>query len=83
MLQILCSNHNIYPFYFSAAIYANRHYLRIYEGTHPERLAQNGDDKPKVIGDVFIHPTATVDPSAKVWMKIDLHELTRECLLKV
>lgn len=49
-----------------AAIYANRHYLAIYQRSHPQRLAKNGEGKPKVIGDVFIHPTATVHPSAKL-----------------
>ncbi|XP_059167206.1 mannose-1-phosphate guanyltransferase alpha-B-like isoform X2 [Physella acuta] len=47
-----------------AAVYANRHYLAIYKSSHPERLAKNGDGLPKIIGDVFIHPTATVHPTA-------------------
>ncbi|XP_076455642.1 mannose-1-phosphate guanylyltransferase regulatory subunit alpha-A-like isoform X1 [Babylonia areolata] len=47
-----------------AAIYANRHYLAIYKRTHPERLATNGEGRPKVTGDVFIHPTAQVHPTA-------------------
>ncbi|XP_025080553.1 mannose-1-phosphate guanyltransferase alpha-A-like isoform X2 [Pomacea canaliculata] len=47
-----------------AAIYTNRHYLAIYRRTHPERLAVNGEGKPKVTGDVFIHPTAQVHPTA-------------------
>ncbi|XP_046376615.1 mannose-1-phosphate guanylyltransferase regulatory subunit alpha-A-like isoform X1 [Haliotis cracherodii] len=47
-----------------AAIYANRHYLAIYHSTHPERLTTNGEGKIKVIGDVFIHPTAMVHPTA-------------------
>lgn len=47
-----------------AAIYANRHYLAIYRRTHRERLAVNGEGKPKVTGDVFIHPTAQVHPTA-------------------
>ncbi|XP_041374507.1 LOW QUALITY PROTEIN: mannose-1-phosphate guanyltransferase alpha-B-like [Gigantopelta aegis] len=47
-----------------AAVYANRHYLAIYKNTHPERLAVNGDGKPRIIGDVFIHSTASVNPSA-------------------
>jgi len=47
-----------------AAIYANRHYLDMYKEHHPNRLATNGDGKPKIIGDVFIHPTASVDPTA-------------------
>ncbi|XP_077979372.1 mannose-1-phosphate guanylyltransferase regulatory subunit alpha-A-like isoform X1 [Glandiceps talaboti] len=47
-----------------SAIYANRHYLELYGKYHPERLAENCDDGPKIIGDVFIHPTANVDSSA-------------------
>lgn len=59
---------HLYTFclYYSAAIYTNRHYLAIYRRTHPERLAVNGEGKPKVTGDVFIHPTAQVHPTAVV-----------------
>ncbi|XP_014772370.1 mannose-1-phosphate guanyltransferase alpha-A isoform X1 [Octopus bimaculoides] len=49
-----------------AAVYANRHYLAIYNKTHPERLAVNTEDSPKIIGDVYIHPTAQVDPTCVV-----------------
>ncbi|XP_071149274.1 mannose-1-phosphate guanyltransferase alpha-A-like isoform X2 [Mytilus edulis] len=47
-----------------AAIYANRHYLAIYQTTHKDRLAANGEGKPKIIGDVTIHPTAQIHPTA-------------------
>ncbi|XP_052234377.1 mannose-1-phosphate guanyltransferase alpha-A-like isoform X2 [Dreissena polymorpha] len=47
-----------------AAIYANRHYLKLYRKTHPERLAKNGAGKPQIIGDVFIHPSAQVNETA-------------------
>lgn len=47
-----------------SAIYANRHYLELYREGHVERLAENGDGRPTILGDVFIHPTATVDASA-------------------
>lgn len=47
-----------------AAIYANRHYLAIYQQTHQERLARNGEGKPRIIGDVTIHPTAQIHPTA-------------------
>ncbi|XP_045107847.1 mannose-1-phosphate guanyltransferase alpha-A-like isoform X1 [Portunus trituberculatus] len=47
-----------------SAIYANRHYLQLYHRTHPSRLTDNGPSKPKIVGDVYIHPSATVDPSA-------------------
>ena len=56
----------IFTFLSRAAVYANRHYLAIYQKYHPERLSKNGDGKPRIIGDVFIHPTATVHPSAVV-----------------
>lgn len=47
-----------------SAIYANRHYLDLYHKTHPDRLTKCGKDKPTIIGDVFIHPTATVHSTA-------------------
>ncbi|KAL3853966.1 hypothetical protein ACJMK2_013267 [Sinanodonta woodiana] len=47
-----------------AVIYANRHYLELYRDTHLDRLAKNGEGKPKVIGDVFIHSSAQVHPTA-------------------
>ncbi|XP_013401011.1 mannose-1-phosphate guanyltransferase alpha-A [Lingula anatina] len=47
-----------------ATIYANRHYLAIYHRTHPDRLAKNGEGKPTIIGDVYIHPSASVHESA-------------------
>lgn len=48
----------------SAAIYANRHYLNLYRTSAPKRLTSS--EKSNVIGDVFIHPTASVDPTAVV-----------------
>lgn len=51
---------------YRAAIYANRHYLAIYKRTHPERLAVNSEGKPRISGDVFIHPTAQVHPTSVV-----------------
>uniref|UniRef100_A0A673HIL3 Mannose-1-phosphate guanyltransferase alpha-B-like n=1 Tax=Sinocyclocheilus rhinocerous TaxID=307959 RepID=A0A673HIL3_9TELE len=47
-----------------SAIYASRLYLKQYHQSHPERLATNQDGTPKIIGDVYIHPTANIDPSA-------------------
>lgn len=52
--------------YFRAAIYANRHYLALYQNWHKERLARSGELKPQIIGDVYIHPTADVHPTAVV-----------------
>ncbi|XP_042298612.1 mannose-1-phosphate guanyltransferase alpha isoform X4 [Sceloporus undulatus] len=47
-----------------SAIYANRLYLSCYSHCHPERLAQNQSDGPTIRGNVYIHPTASVDASA-------------------
>ena len=55
-----------YVLYCSSAIYANRHYLNIYHRTNPDRLAVNGADKPLIYGDVYIHPSASVHPTAVV-----------------
>uniref|UniRef100_A0AC35FIW7 Nucleotidyl transferase domain-containing protein n=1 Tax=Panagrolaimus sp. PS1159 TaxID=55785 RepID=A0AC35FIW7_9BILA len=45
----------------AAALYANRHYLRLYRERYPERLCSKG---AKIEGDVFIDPSATVHPTA-------------------
>ncbi|XP_053140998.1 mannose-1-phosphate guanyltransferase alpha isoform X3 [Hemicordylus capensis] len=47
-----------------SAIYANRLYLSCYSQCHPERLAQNHPGGPTIRGNVYIHPTASVDASA-------------------
>ncbi|KAG9277646.1 mannose-1-phosphate guanyltransferase alpha-B [Astyanax mexicanus] len=48
-----------------SAIYASRLYLNRYHQTHPERLATNQEEEgPKIIGDVYIHPTANIDSTA-------------------
>lgn len=47
-----------------SAIYANRLYLNQYHSTHPDRLANCDQGGPKIIGNVYIHPTATIDPTA-------------------
>jgi len=47
-----------------SAIYANRHYLALYNKTNTDRLTKEEKSTPKIIGDVFIHETATVDPTA-------------------
>lgn len=53
-----------------SAIYANRRFLDLYRRTHPERLAKTGVESNEfpceIIGDVFIHPTATIHPTAVV-----------------
>lgn len=50
----------------SSAIYANRNYLCNYRKCNPELLYSNSDGKPEIIGDVYIDPTAVIDPTAKV-----------------
>ena len=59
----------------------NRHYLKLFRQTNPTRLAQalencngnSGDNmnhskesNPEIIGDVYIHPSANIHPSAVV-----------------
>ncbi|KAE9555290.1 hypothetical protein FO519_001541 [Halicephalobus sp. NKZ332] len=53
----------------AAALYANRHYLRLYKEKHPERLCTSG---AKIEGDVFIDPTAQVHPSAKIGPNVSI-----------
>ncbi|XP_046608631.1 mannose-1-phosphate guanyltransferase alpha-A [Neodiprion virginianus] len=47
-----------------SAIYANRHYLALYRQSQPARLCAAVHGKCHIIGDVYIHPTATVHPTA-------------------
>lgn len=49
-----------------SAIYANRHYLVLYKTKMPQRLASVNGDTCHIIGDVYIHPSATVDKTAVV-----------------
>lgn len=49
-----------------SAIYANRNYLKLYRKTNPELLRVDSPSGPKIIGDVFIDPSAIVDPTATV-----------------
>jgi mannose-1-phosphate guanylyltransferase len=56
-----------------SAIYANRLYLELYKRNNPSRLAQNGaQNGPRILGDVFIHPSATVDPSATLGPNVSI-----------
>lgn len=64
--SVSCTYHKQLFCCFRAAIYANRHYLALYQNWHKERLAKNGELKPQIIGDVYIHPTADVHPTAVV-----------------
>lgn len=55
-----------------STIYANRHCLQLYRKRHPERLNGVGiqdvhvKQVPKIIGDVFVHPTACIHHTAVV-----------------
>ena len=54
----------------SSAIYANRLYLSLLNERQPGLLAARQSDEsvtgPSIIGDVRVHPTAHVDPTATV-----------------
>lgn len=45
---------------------ASENYLSLYHSTNPALLAQNGGLTGLVKGDVFVHPSAKVAPTAKV-----------------
>ncbi|XP_076293267.1 GDP-mannose pyrophosphorylase A isoform X1 [Lasioglossum baleicum] len=47
-----------------SAIYANRHYLALYKANRSDRLAFTTNGPCKIIGDVYIHPSATVHSTA-------------------
>lgn len=53
---------------FSNAIYANKLYLSLFRQTHSDYLSsQDSNDKlPVIIGDVRVHPSAVIDPTAVV-----------------
>lgn len=53
-----------------SAIYANRRFLDLYKRMNPERLAkrrtEDNNSLCTIIGDVCIHPTATIHSTAVV-----------------
>lgn len=55
-----------------SAIYANRHYLDLYRKEHVDRLAQNGPGMPQIIGDVHIHPAASVHHTATLGPNVSI-----------
>jgi len=57
-----------------SAIYANRNYLKLYRKTRNDLLASNNTNGPTIIGDVFIHPSASVDPSATIGPNVSISE---------
>lgn len=54
----------------ASAIFSNRYYLKAYRKSNPHFLACNGDNKPEIIGDVWIDPSAEVHPTAVVSEKL-------------
>lgn len=54
-----------------SAIYANRHYLELYKSRHPDRLTQS-EGLCNIIGDVCIHPTATVHSTAMLGPNVSI-----------
>jgi len=60
----------------ASAIYANKQYLEMYRRVQPSRLAQSnaGGDAPsaKILGDVYMHPTAQVHSTCVVRLKSTL-----------
>ncbi|KAJ8870493.1 hypothetical protein PR048_029516 [Dryococelus australis] len=60
-----------------AAIYANRHYLELYRSHSKERLVERGPaagdgSKCSIIGDVHIHPTASVHHTATLGPNVSI-----------
>jgi len=57
-----------------SVIYANRHLLKIYRRTHPDLLADSdaSSDGPRVLGDVYVHKTASVDASAVIGPNVSI-----------
>lgn len=53
-------------YFFRSAISANALYLEAEAREGSERLAKNIPGGPEIIGAVYIHPSAHVDPTAKV-----------------
>uniref|UniRef100_A0A914DXM8 Nucleotidyl transferase domain-containing protein n=1 Tax=Acrobeloides nanus TaxID=290746 RepID=A0A914DXM8_9BILA len=53
----------------AAALYANRHYLRLYRESCPERLHHSGAE---IVGDVYVDPTAEIDPSSKIGPNVSI-----------
>lgn len=54
-----------------SAISANALYLEAEAREGSDRLAKNTPGGPEIIGAVYIHPSAHVDPTAKVMYKME------------
>ncbi|CAG2105378.1 unnamed protein product [Medioppia subpectinata] len=57
-----------------SAIYANRNYLKLYRKTTPQLLSLDTPSGPKILGDVFIDPSASIDPSATIGPNVSISE---------
>ncbi|XP_054166739.1 mannose-1-phosphate guanyltransferase alpha-B-like [Oppia nitens] len=57
-----------------SAIYANRNYLKDYRKTNAQILASNSVNGPKIVGDVYIHPTANIDATATIGPNVSISE---------
>ncbi|KFP88765.1 Mannose-1-phosphate guanyltransferase alpha-A, partial [Acanthisitta chloris] len=57
-----------------SAIYASRLYLNQYSKSHPERLAENKPGGPVIRGNVYIHPTASIDSTAVLGPNVSIGE---------
>ncbi|XP_076641920.1 GDP-mannose pyrophosphorylase A isoform X1 [Halictus rubicundus] len=55
-----------------SAIYANRHYLALYKANHSDRLAFTTNGPCQIIGDVYIHPSATVHSTAMLGPNVSI-----------
>jgi mannose-1-phosphate guanylyltransferase len=51
---------------FRSAVSANALYLEAEAREGSDRLAKNTPGGPEIIGAVYIHPSAHIDPTAKV-----------------
>lgn len=50
-----------------SAISANAAYLELQQHDNDSRLARSQDGGPEIIGAVYIHPSAQIDPTSKVY----------------
>lgn len=59
-----------------SAIYANRHYLALYKQKQPERLASTSKNSCHIIGDVYIHESASVHPTSVLGPNVSIGPYT-------
>lgn len=51
---------------YRSAVGANATYLEQQAKENPDRLAKKNPNGPEILGAVYIHPSAQIDPTAKV-----------------